>query len=219
MSQNNLPDFQAVLWDMDGTLVDSEPLHDYSIRWVGDQLGYPVSQDIVDEALGVGHLHCFTIIQSYLNMPIEFPVWMAMVEKTYLESTANILPRANTVEIVKSLHARGIKQAVFSNSPRKIVDANVKGFLRFFDNPDGIFSTVLSIDDVKQRKPFPEGYLLAAKNLNVSPQQCLVIEDSPTGSKAGIAAGMFTIYWPENPNTPIDAKPNMHVRNLDFLLA
>lgn len=214
-----LPDYKAVLWDMDGTLVDSEPLHDESIRMVGEALGYPVSQEIVDEALGVGHRHCYDIIQKYLNMPVDFDTWMAKVEKTYLDSTSRIIPRTNTVEVVKALHARGIKQAIFSNSPRKIVEANAQGFLRFFDNPDQIFSAVLSIDDVKERKPHPEGYLLAAQKLGVKPEECLVIEDSPTGSRAGLAAGMFTIFWPEHAATPIDVEPHMNVRDLSILLS
>jgi len=213
-----LPAFKAVLWDMDGTLVDSEPLHDDSIRLVGDQLGYSVSQAIVDEALGVGHRHCYDIIQKYLNMNVDFDTWMAKVEQTYLASTARIAPRLNTIEVVKALHARGIKQAIFSNSPRNIVEANAKGFLRFFDNPDEIFSAILSIDDVKERKPHPEGYLLAAQKLSVQPEECLVVEDSPTGSKAGIAAGMFTIFWPEHADMPTDAQPHMTVRDLNFLL-
>lgn len=219
MNLNKLPEFEAVLWDMDGTLVDSEPLHDDSIRFVGEQLGYPVSQEIVDKALGVGHQHCYNIIQEYLNMNVDFPTWMAQVEKAYLDSTSRIVPRMNTVEIVKSLHARGIKQAIFSNSPRNIVEANAKGFLRFFDNPEEIFSVILSINDVAERKPHPEGYLLAAQKLGVAPEKCLVIEDSPTGSKAGLAAGMFTIFWPEHAAVPIDVEPHMNVRDLNILLS
>lgn len=216
---NVLPAYKAVLWDMDGTLVDSEPLHDNSIRVVGDKLGYPVSQEIVDEALGVGHRHCFEIIQKYLNMNIDFDSWMALVEAEYLASTARIVPRANTVEVVKALHARGIKQAIFSNSPRDIVNANAKGFLRFFDNPEQIFSAILSIDDVENRKPAPDGYLKAADRMGVHATDCLVIEDSPTGVKAGKAAGAFTIFWPEHDGIKTDTTPDIQVADLNLLLS
>ena len=222
MNQNKtllaLPAYKAVLWDMDGTLVDSEPLHEKSIRSVGDILGFPVSEALAKESLGKSHQYCYDNLKLKLNMQIVFTEWMAMVEKAYLDATATVAPRMNTVDVVKSLHKRGIKQAIFSNSPRNIVQANANGFLRFFDNPQEIFGVVLSIDDVKERKPHPEGYLLAAQKLGVKPEECLVIEDSPTGSRAGLAAGMFTIFWPEHAAMPIDVEPHMNVRDLTILL-
>lgn len=223
MNQKNntlivLPDYKAVLWDMDGTLVDSEPLHEKAIRGVGDDLGYPVSAALAQESLGKSYQYCYENLKAKLNMTIDFESWMAMAEKKFLGAAATVMPRLNTVDVVKALHMRGIKQAIFSNSPRKIVQANANGFLRFFDKPEGVFETIISVDDVKDRKPHPEGYLLAAQKLGVKPEECLVIEDSPTGSKAGIAAGMFTIFWPEHADMPIDAEPHMNVRDLDILL-
>lgn len=215
----SLPDFDAVLWDMDGTLVDSEPLHELSIRLIGDQIGFPVSKDLADRSLGVGHQYCYDMLTKELGMTIDFPAWMAMVEKAYLDATAHVEPRETAVDIVKALHARGIKQAIFSNSPRNILDANVKGFLRFFDQKDGVFSQVISVNDVMERKPSPEGYVLAAHRLGVAPEKCLVIEDSPTGVKAGKAAGCFTIFWPQNPSLQSEIAPDLKVEDLRSLLA
>jgi HAD superfamily hydrolase (TIGR01509 family) len=203
---------------MDGTLVDSEPLHKKSIQVIGNEIGLPVSDDLANRAIGVGHRHCFDMIEKELGeMPISFDIWFERVVAAYLKLTSEITPRHSAVEIVKALHAKGIRQAIFSNSPRNIVEANATGFLRFFDHPKDIFAQVISLDDVSRPKPEPDGYILAAERLGIFPDQCLVIEDSPTGVNAGKAAGCFTIYWPEFQNRPLQLQPDMVTDNLAAL--
>jgi HAD superfamily hydrolase (TIGR01509 family) len=204
---------------MDGTLVDSEPLHADSVRVTGDELGFPVSEELLEKSLGVGYAHCFQMLQDHLNMSIGFKEWSVCVENAYLKLAETIKPRQNIIEIVRALHARGIKQAVFSNSPRKIVRANTDGFLRFFHNPSEIFTHLISADDVSNTKPDPEGYFLAAQKFGLGTDECLVIEDSPTGVRAGVAAGCFTILWKHptlSPEFPI--APDMIVDDLGALL-
>lgn len=217
-----LPEFRAVLWDVDGTLVDSEKLHIASVQVVGVEIGYPVSNELLTRSVGVSHLHCFKSLQEHLNMPINFDAWRARVEEAYMNLAAKIMPRENVVDIVKSLHARGIPQGVFSNSPGKIVRANIHGFLRFFDKPDGVFSHILSIDDVANGKPDPEGYFILAQKLGLATEQCLVVEDSATGTRAGVAAGCFTIFWPQAEfaahHADMPVKPNIQTADLGALL-
>ena len=167
VTSDALPPFSAVLWDMDGTLCATEPLHMQSIVNVSEKINCPIPQEIFHEALGVGHAHCHRILQERLGMDVPFKEWLDMTIAAYIELTAKIKPRGNSVAVVKELQRRGIRQAVVSNSPRAIVEANVKGFLRFFDKPENIFATVISIDDLKKGKPDPDGYLLAAKRLNI----------------------------------------------------
>lgn len=213
-----LPDFKAVLWDMDGTLVHSDPVHAQCVQRIGAEINMPVSDELVWRALGVSHRYAYDLLTAELGaMPLSFEEWVARESELYIESVAAVEPRGNVVEVLRALNARGVKQAIFSNNPRPFIDATTKGLLRFFDNPDDIFSHVLSLDDVPA-KPSPDGYLLAAKLLGVSPAECLVIEDSPTGSAAGIAAGCFTIYWPGPHDKPLKAQPDMVVGDLDFLL-
>jgi HAD superfamily hydrolase (TIGR01509 family) len=212
-----LPDFKAVLWDVDGTLVDSEPLHFASVQVVGVEIDCPVPNELLMRSVGVSHLHCFKSLQSHLNMPISFDTWKMRVENAYLDLAAKILPRENVVDIVRTLHARGIPQGVFSNSPGKIVRANITGFLRFFDNPCSIFSHVVSIDDVSNGKPDPEGYFVLAQKMGLGTDQCLVIEDSPTGLRAGIAAGCSTIFWPQMDHGDLLVKPHVTTRDLGAL--
>lgn len=213
-----LPNFKAVLWDMDGTLVHSDPVHAKCAQQVGDEMHMPVSDELVWRALGVSHRYAYDLLTKELGpMPLSFEEWVARESELYIASVAAVEPRDNVVDVIHSLNKRGIKQAIFSNNPRLFIDATTKGFLRFFDNPSEIFSHVISLDDVPA-KPAPDGYLLAAERLGVQPSECLVIEDSPTGAAAGIAAGCFTIYWPGLHNKPMTAQPSMIADNLNFLL-
>ncbi len=219
-TSQRLPSFSAVLWDMDGTLCATEPLHMQAIVHVGERIGCPVPEEVFHEALGVGHAHCHRVLTQRLGMNIPFAEWLQMTIDAYIEMAAQIKPRENSMQIVEALHARGIPQAVISNSPRAIVEANVKGFLRFFAHPEKIFSTIISVDDLTKGKPDPQGYLLAAQRLNTPIEQCLVVEDSPTGVDAGVAAGAFTLFWPEYATVDdLRSQPHLVIDGLDLLIA
>lgn len=217
-TNHDLPPFKAVLWDMDGTLVNSDILHKECIQSIGRDLGKPVSDELSARALGVSHRYCYDLLTAELgDLGIEFDAWCQKEFDLYLAFSHTIQPRENVLEIVQALHDRGIKQAIFSNNPRVMIDNTISGFSRFFDNAKDIFSVIVSLDDVPA-KPAPDGYLLAAKQLGVLPHECLVIEDSPTGVKAGMAAECFTIYWPDSSTTKtLAVQPNMIVKNLNFL--
>lgn len=216
---NPLPAFKAVLWDMDGTLVLSEPLHTKCIQAIGDEMGMPVSPDLCMRAQGISHRHAYdTITKELGEMPLAFDAWVTRASQLYMEFVADITPRDNVIDIIRALHERGIKQAIFSNNPRRFIDATVKSFSRFFDQPFDVFPLIISLDDVPA-KPAPDGYLLAAQQMGVTPDQCLVMEDSPTGAAAGKAAGCFTIYWPqENEQRALKVGPDLITANLDFFL-
>lgn len=218
VSPSDLPDYKAVLWDMDGTLVHSDPVHAICVSQIGDEMGLPTSNELAWSVLGVSHQYAYDQLTKHFGaLPLTFEQWVARESELYIEKVAQIDPRENVVDVIRAINKRGIKQAIFSNNPRQFIDATTKGFLRFFDNPDDIFLTVISLDDVPA-KPDPTGYLLAAERLGVKPEECLVMEDSPTGSAAGVAAGCFTIYWPGPHDKPLKVQPSLIVGNLDFLL-
>lgn len=213
-----LPEYKAVLWDMDGTLVHSDPVHSKCLQIIGDEMGIPVSEELAWSSLGISHRFAYDNLTKALGpLPLSFEQWVDRESELYIENVAQIEPRENVVDVIRAINKRGIKQAIFSNNPRLFIDATTKGFLRFFDNPDDIFLTVISLDDVAA-KPAPDGYLLACERLRVQPSEALVMEDSPTGSAAGIAAGCFTIYWPGPHGKLLNIQPDMIVDNLDFLL-
>lgn len=218
----SLPEFQAVLWDVDGTLVDSEPLHKQCLQMVGDEIGLPVPDDLCLRAQGVGYRFAFDTIETELGpMPISFENWLHRMTETYLTLAAtSVACCEDAVKAVRHFHEKGIRQAIFSNSPRNVVEANVKGFLRGFDNPHEIFCALFSVEDVQHPKPEPDGYILAAQQLGLNPAQCLVIEDSPTGVKSGKASGAFTIFrqHANGKSLDSDSNPDLIVRSLEDLL-
>lgn len=218
LSDHSLPDFKAVLWDMDGTLVNSDILHKECVQRIGEEIGKPVSDELCARALGVSHRYCYDLLTAELGeLPLDFDTWKQKEFDLYLASVDIIQPRANVIEIIQALHDGGIKQAIFSNNPRIMIENTLKGFKRFFTDPESIFSEIISLDEVPA-KPQPDGYILAALRLGVKPEECLVIEDSPTGVTAGMAANCFTIYWPDAETTKsLAIQPSMIVENLDFL--
>lgn len=214
-----LPDFKAVLWDMDGTLVHSDRLHKACIQQIGDEIGKPVSDALAARALGVSHRFCYDLLTAELGaFPMDFESWKQRELEMYYARLDEVEPRKAIPEILRHLHERGIKQAIFSNNPRAAIDRTISGFSRFLSDPSAVFPVIISIDDVPA-KPEPDGYLLAAKRLGVAPQDCLVIEDSPTGAKAGLAAGCFTIYWPESDTgKELTVTPDLVTQDLGALL-
>jgi HAD superfamily hydrolase (TIGR01509 family) len=95
------------------------------------------------------------------------------------------------LETIERLAGRGMRQACVSNAGRPVVVANLRRLAR----PALAFG--ISRDDVPRGKPNPDPYLAAAARFGVDPVDCLVVEDSPVGAAAGVAAGMRVIAWPE----------------------
>lgn len=105
-----------------------------------------------------------------------------------LSTVTPIMPGA--LSLLKDLEKNGVKTALVSASPRVLVDAVLAMF------PEHTFEFSLSADDVSRPKPDPEAYIAAAEKLAVDIADCLILEDSPTGVKAAIASGAFTIAVP-----------------------
>ena len=219
ITAKDLPNYKAVLWDMDGTLVHSDLLHARCIKQIGAEFGQVITDELCDKALGISHQHCYDMLTSELGpMPIAFEKWMKKELDLYNDLLGEIELREKIIETLSALNNRGIKQAIFSNNPGNTIDRTIKCFKKTSIDPQKIFSTIVSLNDVPA-KPAPDGYLLAAQRLGVKPEECLVIEDSPTGASAGLAAGCFTIYWPDpKSKKELKIQPNLVVDNLDFLL-
>jgi HAD superfamily hydrolase (TIGR01509 family) len=182
----------AVLWDMDGTLIDSEP------TWIQAQL------ELVAEH---GGSWTYADGLSLVGADMEFTARALqgagvgltdrdIVSRLTREVTASlgraVTWRPGAVELVTALLAAGIPQAIVTTSPLSMTEV-VVGAL-----PKGSISTIVAGEDVERGKPHPEPYLTAARNLGVEPRRCVAIEDSPTGLSAAIAAGTMAIGVPHD---------------------
>ena len=200
--------YSAVLWDMDGTLIDSEPLHFQSMAHALATFGIAADAGLQAKTTGLSESEVLDFCRSNLGITVSHEHWTALRNGYYLARTQTLEARQGALPAFLRLKQRGIPQAVVSNSARPIVDANLRA-LSLHD--EGI--TSISHNDVRMAKPDPEPYLMAAATIGLDPAECLVIEDSLAGARSGIAAGMHVLYWPETVPRDIPEGPVTYVRS------
>jgi HAD superfamily hydrolase (TIGR01509 family) len=124
---------------------------------------------------------------------MSFDQWRRLKYSYYTAHAAEISVRPGALEVWRLFEQSGLRQALVSNSDRIVVNANIR--VLGLETP-GFIS--VSINDVVRGKPDPEPYERAATLLGLEPQQCIAIEDSPTGAQAALAAATHLIAWPED---------------------
>jgi len=183
----------AILWDVDGTLVDSEPLHEAALINALKGLGLTPPDDLHQHIVGRDAREVHIWCERHLGLNLDLKDWLRLKYQNYFASAADLKPRDGAVTLFKKLRKDGYAQGIVSNSDRLVVNANLEAV--GLGEP-GLIS--ISRNDVCSGKPDPEPYQRAAWLLQVDPQDCLVVEDSITGAQAGLAAGMRTLFWPES---------------------
>ncbi len=184
--------FDAVFWDMDGTLVDSEPNHLRSFVDAMGALGLTIPDDFHDRTLGMTEKDVHEYLRSDLGLELDLVEWAQARFDAYAAKPEMVKPHDIAFPIWEKLDEMGVQQMVVSNSDRLIVEYNLErvGLLR----PQ---LKTISRNDVIKGKPDAEPYLRAAYLCGVEPSKCAVVEDSGTGLAAGIAAGMTVFMMPE----------------------
>lgn len=183
---------EAVLWDIDGTLVDSEPLHGEALARVCRSHGFALTE----ADISLMHGRSMTFVWSHLvdtyGLVLSEDELRDLATDTYLALVDRLQSRQGILELVAELDRRGIRQAAVSNAGRRVVEANLRAF-----GLDRLFAFALAVEDVRRPKPAPDPYLQAAERLGVDPASCLVVEDSPAGARSARAAGMLVVGWPQ----------------------
>lgn len=183
--------FDAVFFDMDGLMVDSEPEWFKSETEVTGQFGYRWTEDDQVHCLG-GPL---TRVGQYMHDKCDgaqTPEYFtqALIDTQSLRMRGNTPTMPGALELVQDLQAHGIKTGLVSASPRNIVDA-------VLDNlGHDLFPFSISSDDVEKTKPNPDCYLKAAVMTSSKIDNCLVFEDSLTGMQAATSSGAYLIAVP-----------------------
>ena len=180
---------RAVLWDMDGTLIDSMPYHWQAWQDVLRQIDRTVGHSVWNQTVGMRNSEIIPLL-----FPQMSPAEAAYVDRTK-EARYRELIEAQGIELlpgvatwIQRFQAAGWKQAVASSAPPENVAA-----IAHVLHLNGTFEAMISGADVQRGKPEPDIFLAAAQHLNVKPQQCLVIEDATTGIEAAHRAGMKAI--------------------------
>lgn len=183
--------FEAVFFDMDGLMVDSEPEWFKSEVEVTSPFGYTWLEVDQIACLGgplskIGHYMFDKCGQQ--RSPQYFTQTLIDTQVSRMRGNTPTMPGA--IELVRELQSHGIKTALVSASPRNIVDA-------VLDNVGhDLFPFSISADDVTNTKPDPEGYLKAAAISGSDITSCLIFEDSLTGMNAAMASGAYLIGVP-----------------------
>jgi HAD superfamily hydrolase (TIGR01509 family) len=193
----------AVLWDLDGTLVDTEP---YWLRaetelvaahggtWTQADAHALVGSDLLDAAAYIRRVGGVDLA------PVDI---VTMMMARVIEQMADDPPwQPGALELLRALGAEGVPCALVTMSWRRLAGAVVDLL------PAGTFAAVIAGDEVARGKPHPDPYLAAAQRLDVDPGSCIAIEDSPTGARSAQAAGCFVVGVPhlvELPANLVDA--------------
>lgn len=183
---------KAVLFDMDGTLVDSEPLHFTAMEQALAAAGVVAPEGFGERVTGKSAAECFALLVTETGTRMRIEDFLAGKQHHYLRGAASLRLRPGAADALSAVVAAGAGFAIVSNSDRMVADANL-GAVGL--SVPGLVT--VTRNDVRQGKPHPEPYLRAAYLLGVEPAECLVVEDSAPGAVAGLAAGMAVIAWPE----------------------
>jgi HAD superfamily hydrolase (TIGR01509 family) len=183
----------AVVFDNDGLLLDTEESWTRAQEALFERHGREFTAKHKRDMLGSSPKHAAEALEAILDAPGEGMALIMELAMIVLEELArDAPPRPGARELIAKLRAAGIPMALASNSPRMLVDRA----LQTGDRPE-TFAAILTADVVRHPKPAPEIYLSACAALGVPPPaRTLVLEDSPTGIEAGVAAGCYTIAVP-----------------------
>jgi HAD superfamily hydrolase (TIGR01509 family) len=182
--------FRAVAWDIDGTLIDSEPLHQRGLVAASADLGVDLS-DLDPEAFrGVHARDIWKALKPRFAPGAKFETWIAAIEGYYVAHAGELEPNPGAIVAMRELAARGVAQACVSNSGRTIVDANIEAL-----GIGEIIAFSLSLDDVSSGKPDPEPFREAARRLGAEPKATVAVEDSGAGARSARAAGLYVVGY------------------------
>jgi pseudouridine-5'-monophosphatase len=189
------PPAQNVIFDMDGVLLDTEPIYTEVTNRITSRYGKVFDWSVKADMLGRPAMDSAEYLIEKMGLPIRPEDYLRdrtpMLEE--LLATAGAIPGAEV--FTRELHRRGVPIAVATSTDLRLFGVKTSCHREWFS----IFTTIVCGDDprVRRGKPAPDIFLAAAQSLGADPSSCVVVEDSPLGVAAALAAGMRVIGFPD----------------------
>ena len=184
----------AIFWDMDGTLVDSEPLWGVATYELSEKLGRRITPEIREKTVGGSFANTLSILSDWANVDADYSVarrWM--YDRMAQLMAGRLAPNPGVRDLLAQLHAEELPMLVTTNTERELADPSIDAVGREF------FIDSISGDEVTNAKPYPDMYLEAARRVGKHPSECLVFEDSVAGMTAAAASGAKVIGLSDEP--------------------
>lgn len=180
-----------VIWDMDGVLLDSEPIYFQVENEIVSRYGKDV-RTILSQLLGRTATTAAQITVEQLQLPITPTQYLHERNAILLNEMKSVKLLPGVDHTVRHLKSHGVRCAIATSSPRDLLEAKKYGKQDFFN----LFDAVVCGDDVRNGKPDPEIFLKAANAIGAQPSNCVVFEDAPAGLCAARLAGMKAVALP-----------------------
>lgn len=189
---------KAVIFDMDGVIVDTEPIYGRVEKEMFSDLGLDIPDDECSTFVGTSNRDMWNLLREKYKISLSVDELCKIEEDNYisaLKTCGEAILVPGVKELIKELHNNGVKIALATSSVRNTADKVLKTF-----RLEGYFEAVAGGDEVERSKPSPDLYMTAVRRLSLEPEQCIAIEDSKNGVRAAKAAGLKCVAY-RNPNS------------------
>jgi HAD superfamily hydrolase (TIGR01509 family) len=202
---------RAVLFDMDGVLADTEPLHFLAVQELLKGYGFVLPDSQFMDYVGISEGHIWELAKKEYGITMDFLHFENERRKHFFKIIEkSLFPTRGVLKLLGDLKKHSVRIALVTSSGREIAEA-ILNKLKIKDS----FEVMVTADDVSMKKPHNEPYLLALKKLGIGPESCAAVEDSVHGIESAKSAGIYCIGVNTYGKAEIVSRADMAVNSLE----